>query len=231
MICDVKLTERDLRKGMVLPKHPSRELAYFCGVLAGDGSINQRKSHGDYEIKIAGNPKDEKEFYKKVICPLTKRLFNLSIRPQHYDSNTIYGVRIWSKSLVNFFKSIGHPVGKKKDKLKVPEIFYGKYEKDFIRGLFDTDFCLRFRRGNYPVISGSSNSKEFMKEISLMLKSKGFKVTEYFDLKQYDVRFKKGYSIIHRIELPGHSNYKKWKIKIGTFHPKNVKKINSFKEN
>jgi hypothetical protein len=229
MIKNIALTKRDLRKGLILPKFPSREFAYYCGVLAGDGSINQRKSHGDYEIKIAGNPKNEKKFYEKVICTLTKKLFNISVKPQHFDSDTIYGIRIWSKTLVDFFKSVGLPVGRKKNKLKVPEILYGKYEKDFIRGLFDTDFCLRFRRGNYPVISGSSNSEKFMKEISSILKNRGFKVTEYFNLKQKDTRFKKGYSVIHRIELPGHNNFNKWVTEIGSSHPKNIAKIAAFK--
>ena len=35
------------------------DLAYLCGVLAGEGSINIRKNKCDYEIKCVGNPKDE----------------------------------------------------------------------------------------------------------------------------------------------------------------------------
>ncbi|KKQ76846.1 MAG: hypothetical protein UT00_C0030G0001, partial [Parcubacteria group bacterium GW2011_GWA1_38_7] len=39
------------------------DLAYLCGVFAGDGSISIRLKKHDYEVKCVGNPLDEKEYY------------------------------------------------------------------------------------------------------------------------------------------------------------------------
>lgn len=46
------------------------DLAYLCGVLAGDGYIGIRKHKYDYSIDCGGNPNDEMEFYDKIIVPL-----------------------------------------------------------------------------------------------------------------------------------------------------------------
>ena len=206
----------------------TKDLAYLCGVLAGDGNINIRPEKHDYSIKCVGNPKDEKEYYKKLIVPLFDKIFNLKVKARHYDKGTTYGIRIWSKELVYYLTNfIELPSGKKYNKLKIPSIFK-KNElllKSFIQGVADTDFGLSFKKKGYPVIVGSSNTKSFMEEIGNELDKFGLSCIRCFDYKRKDPRFKKGYSIIHRLELNGHSQLTKWMDIIGFRHPKHNKKV------
>ena len=65
----IRLTHQEKAKGLVLPKKYSSELAYLCGVLAGDGSISYRKNKHEYMIKCVGNPKDEKIYYNGKTTP------------------------------------------------------------------------------------------------------------------------------------------------------------------
>ena len=223
-----KLSSKDVVKGLKLPKYISPDLAYIVGVLAGDGNIFVRKDKKDYRVKCVGNPKDEICFYKEILAPLFNKIFNIKLDLKYQDSNTTYGFYIYSKSLVQFFNKIFElPIGKKYDKLKIPALIKGNnLTVDFIRGLADTDFCVTFK-GNrkFPSIVGSSKSKSFFKEISKELKKIGLTFYEVYDYRLNDPRFKKGYSIINKIELSGEKNFNLWMEKIGFFSPKHLKKI------
>ena len=54
----------------------NKDLAYFCGILAGDGYIGIRPLKNEYNINIGGNPKDEVDYYDLVVAPLFFSLFN-----------------------------------------------------------------------------------------------------------------------------------------------------------
>jgi len=223
-----ELSNKDLVKGLKLPNAISPELAYIVGVLAGDGNIFVRKDKHDYRIKCVGNPLDEVKFYKDILAPLFKKVFNVQLDLKYQDSNTTYGFYIYSKSLVGFFNEIFElPVGKKYDKLRIPTIIKeNNLTADFIRGLADTDFCVTFR-GNrkFPSIVGSSKSKSFIKEISSELKKLGFTFYEVYDYKIEDNRFVDGCSFINKIEINGKENFNLWMDKIGFSSPKHLKKI------
>ncbi len=216
-----------------IPLEISENLAYLCGVFAGDGSLNYRESKKEYMLKCVGNPKDEKEFYHEVIGPLLQNVFNYCPKMRHYDSNTTFGFVIYSKALFTFLtQQIGLPFGKKYDALKIPTVFRNnqKLVVAFIRGVFDTDGCICFKRKYrkipyYPVISISSKSKVFILEISDILRRFGFKLYLALDYKVKDPRFQIGYTIINRIELNGEENLALWQNSIGFFSPKHLAKI------
>ncbi len=221
-----EFTPKEKIKNLILPEKPSLELAYFCGVLAGDGSIGYRDSKKEYCIKCVGNPKDEQEYYNSLIKVLIKRLFNLEINPKFHDKKTTYGVSIYSKSLVNYLvKVIGLPIGKKYNSLKIPEIFIKTKElaRSFIRGVADTDFHLAIRKKAYPVISGVSKSESFIKEIKNFLEEDGFRVSMY-KREDKDKRLNK-IILTYRLELYGKKQFFRWMELIGLDHPKNQEKI------
>lgn len=226
----IELSKKDIKKGLRFPTTLSKDLAYLCGYLAGDGSIYTREYKHDYIIKGVGDPKSEKEYYHNVIGPLFKKLFNLDLNLKIHDSGETYGFAVYSKALLTYLtKNIGLPCGKKYETLKIPIIFKNKKELliSFLRGLADTDFYLGLKRGSkknphYPVIVGSSKSFKFMDEVASELEKFGFRVTKYFNSKQLDKRFKKGYSIINRVELCGHENYRRWMSLIGFSNPRHI---------
>lgn len=224
------------KEKIILPKKLSSDLAYLCGVLAGDGGLYFRKEKYEYFLKCVGNPADEKVFYKKVIKPKFKKIFKYSIKTRYLDQRTTFGFTIYSKKLIKYLsESIGLPIGWKYNKLKIPEIFKKKkvWLKNFVMGIFDTDGCICFKRRYrdypyYPVISISSKSKMLIKDLSSVLKRLHFKLVESYDYKKLDTRAKAGFTIINRIDLNGKNNFILWMKTIGFSSPKHLAKIRKF---
>lgn len=222
-----------MHTNLTFPKQITPKLAYIIGTLIGDGSIYTREKKHDYIIKCVGNPKDEKELYSQVLKPYFKEIFNIDINIKLHDSNTTYGDVIHSKKLFEYLTlEIGLHSGKKDSKLEIPALIKKESELsiDFIRGLFDTDGCICFKKKYkkvpyYPVISLSSQSKKLILEVNYILKENGFKTVETYDYVSKDTRAKNGYTIINRIELNGNENLTKWMTLIGFESPKHLRKI------
>lgn len=212
------------------------KLAYLSGILAGDGSISIRREKHEYCIKCVGNPKDEMEFYDLVVAPLFADLFYKKIFPKFHDSGKTYGISVYSKEIVLLFSEfVGLPVGRKNE-LRLPEIFHKpELAIHFLRGVFDTDGCLCFKKryssvNYYPVISISSKCRSFILELSQLLVAQGFKPNLLLDYVLIDERFNEGYSKINRLTLNGRKNLIAWLKIIGTKHPKNLIKIEKWKD-
>ena len=235
-LSDIKFSKPDVLKGLRLPNNPSPKLAYLCGILTGDGSIYERKDKKDYVLKCVGNPKDEQELYYEVIGPYFKEVFGFIPNIRLQDTDTTFGFVVLSKGLLHFLTDkIGLVKGRKDEMLGIPEIF--KKDKHllihFIRGLFDTDGCMCFKRRYrsnpyYPVISLSSSSEKLIKEVAQELKEIGFKVAELYNYKIFDSRFKNGFSHINRAELNGFNNLKLWISSINFSSPKHLNKIKMY---
>lgn len=229
----IDLSKYDKERGIILPSKISEDLAYLCGILAGDGYIAPlTDTKHKYNIICCGNPKDEKEFYYQIIIPLFAKLFNIKLLPKYGSDGTIRIV-IGSKGIYGLLVDlIGLPTGKKYDSLRIPRLFLDdeKLIISFIRGVFDTDGCMCFKRRYrnypyYPVISLCSRSCKFIKEISDELKILGFKVAETYDYKVKNHRLKLGFNIISRIELNGEYNFNFWEKMVGFYSHKHLDKI------
>ena len=230
---EINLSRYDKKRGIILPQELTKDLAYLCGVLAGDGSIGFREKKYEYSIKCVGNPKDEKSFYFNIIGPKFKKIFGFLPNIKYMDGGTTFGFIVFSKSLVNYFtKIIKLPLGRKYDSLKIPKVFLDNEELliSFIRGVFDTDGCVSFKKRYckypyYPVICLSSRSNRFIKEIAKVLKRLGFKFSKTYHYKVKDKRIKTGFTIINRIELSGRYNLQLWLKKVRFLSPKHLNKI------
>lgn len=211
----------------------NEKLAYFCGFILGDGSIYIRKEKHDYCIKAVGNPKDEKAYYDRILQPLIKELFDITIKMKAYDKNTTYGFQISSKQLVEFLtEEIGLPTAPKYENLHLPKAFYQdeKLIRACIRGIFDTDGCICFKKRSatsdaYPVISITSKSSALISQINAILEGLQLKGVQLINYELRDTRLKRGFNNISRIEINGRKNLKRWTNSIGTWHPKHRRKI------
>ncbi len=230
------LSKIDIKKGLKIPVHITEDLAYLCGVFAGDGSINYRKSKHEYSLKVVGNPKDEKEFYHLIIGPKFENVFGIFPRMKYHDKATTYGFSVYSKTIYNYLVNfIGLPSGVKYGSLKIPEIFYedDKLLIAFVRGVFDTDGCISFKKRtkqykDYPTISVASKSSRFIKQIVEVLQKIGFELWVQYNYKKYDSRIKAGYTIISTININGKPRLKLWMNKIGFYSPKHLEKIKKY---
>jgi hypothetical protein len=220
-------------KELKIPTTITSGLAYLCGVFAGDGSISIRSEKYEYSLKCVGNPADEKEFYLQIIKSIFKRVFGHALEIRPFDKKKTFGFRVFSKELVVYLTEvIGLPRGRKYDSLDIPAVFFRDENLllSFIRGVFDTDGCISFKRKYkivpyYPVISLSSRSSVFIKSISSVLKDLGFKVSELYDYRLNDIRANNGFTVISRIDLNGQKNLRLWMEKIGFSSPKHLDKI------
>jgi len=230
------LSKHDNKRGITLPSEITEDLAYLCGIFAGDGSIGYRRKKNEYCLKVVGNPKDEKEFYHQIIGPKFEKVFGVFPNMKYHDSKTTYGFSVYSKSIYTYLTQIiGLPSGIKYPTLKIPELFF-KDEKliiSFIRGVFDTDGCISFKKRYrtypyYPTINLTSKSRSFVEEIAEFLKNKDLKFPKPYEYKQKDARLKEGYSITYRFEIHGYKNLALWMKTIGFYSPKHLEKIKKY---
>ena len=233
-ISEIELSKNDIKRGLILPTKPSKELSEFIGILTGDGYINSYKRY-NHIMEITGNLNLDRDYLTQYTTRLIKGLFNLEPTIiSRKNQNAVY-IRLRSKGLVGYLKKIGFKKGKK-NQIGVPKWILNndKYFVSFIKGLSDTDFSLNLLNRNgkkykyYPRINLNSKSKILVKELDRWLIKKGFSVYTNYDRIQKD---KRGYndSILHSIQINGRKNLDKWMSLISFRNKKHLDKFNLLK--
>jgi len=221
----------DRKRGLILPKETSEDLAEFLGIIFGDGFSNRYKRKGrnswDYEFSISGDYRDDVLYHKKHVIPLIKKLFH--IMPKHRkikDQNTIC-VDIKSRGIYYFLKDLGF--SNPKNNIRIPKWIFGKEEYliAFIRGFADTDFSLSFRarkiKCGYPRITTCIRDEELAKDLIISLKKLNFRINYQLNIIRYD---KRGFTnLINNIDINGHKNFMQWMKSIGFRNPKHITKF------
>ncbi len=219
-IRNIKYSNADREKNLLLPNKLTVELAEEIGMHIGDGYLSGKKN--DYRLK--GNKHDEKEYYNTHVRNLYKKLFNLNIKIKEYDST--YGFEVYSKALHEFKSNVLKlPKGRKSD-IRIPEkikINNSKILASFLRGLFDTDGNIYFQsrygyRHYYPRISVAQKSEKLIKEVALILKMLGFRPSIYVGKEATSVSLHGYNSLKHFMDIVGFNN------------PKHLKKVRKWEE-
>jgi len=165
---------------MMLEINP--ELAEICGIHAGDGYMRLRENSKG-EVDISGDL-EEKEYYDSHVIPLFNKLFNLEIIGKSFSRGS-YGFVCYKQELRNALVDLGFSLGKKSKSVRVPEIILQsgniKIYGAFLRGLFDTDGNLSFRKSyaginkfnkhynHYPTLKIVTISKHLAEGVIKML--------------------------------------------------------------
>jgi hypothetical protein len=166
---------------------------------------------------------------------LFKKLFNI-IPHSRLNSVGCIGLNVRSKAFVTYLnKCVGLPLGKK-DSINIPNtILNSGLENSLacIKGIFDTDFSLTFKRKNkkfhsYPIIELKANSENLIKSINLILNSVG--IYSFLMVRQtQDIRFKK--DVLQNIlTISGNNNLKKWFKLIGSKNPSYLSRYAVYKK-
>ena len=209
------------------------DLAEICGIHAGDGYM--RKRGNSYELEISGSF-DEKEYYDSWVVPLYEKVFGIKITPQYFKTKGTYGFRCCKKEVAKKLHACGFPYGKKTFTVSVPEQVLESRNLDiiyrFLRGVFDTDGCLSFKkrkgsgyqkihtkRHTLVDIAFSSCSLCLRDGVSLLLSLTGFHIS-ICNSKKAGNR-----SDVYSISLQGDKNLLLWMSNIGF---KNTLKLNRF---
>ena len=209
------------------PKEMTPDLAEICGIHAGDGYLRKRTS--GYELDISGNV-DEKEYYDNHVVPLFERTFGIKIKPRFFYPRNTYGFLICKREICEFIHSFGFPYGKKTLTVEVPKQILESRNLDiiyrFIRGVFDTDGTISFRkrggsgyseihkkRHTYSYLKLSICSKSLRDGVGLLLMQTGFQ----FAFSQTKEKGK--WNVAYNLTLEGDQNLLLWMQNIGFKNP------------
>lgn len=159
------------------------QIAELLGMHVGDGTLYRTQRGLVWELR--GNL-DEKEYYTDNVVPLLKFIFKKDFVPKFRSGgkNGCFGIQTSDKDVTSLFLTFGFLPGKKTKTVTMPEYIRNADKQirfAFIRGLFDTDGCLRFERKNkdtnhkYPRLEFSTSSKQLCEDLFVMLNELGFK--------------------------------------------------------
>lgn len=195
----------------------TKELAEEIGIHIGDGSLGFYKKTYHYDYTITGGLDDEMYLLDFVI-PLIRKIYGLSPYIQYVKKDNSIMLKYVSKQLILWKKSIGLPIGPK-NSIVIPDIIMkSNFVLDCLRGIFDTDGCILFKRRNkdvhyYPVVKLFSISRKLIKQVANILVSEGITLSFEYDLERTCIgnRRKK----IHGLYINGEKNVEKFMEKVG----------------
>ncbi|MBR9692213.1 hypothetical protein GOV06_05515 [Candidatus Woesearchaeota archaeon] len=199
-----------MKSNIKLPTQMSEDLAELIGIILGDGNLHKKYNL----ITIVGSLEDI-HYYKNRVIPLIKSLFNINPKLRKRNDRNAYYIDFYSKDVMDFLvkvglkrehkKSAGIPkIIKENDKLLIP----------LLRGLFDTDGCLKFSKQTrdynyYPRIRLCFQDSPLIKDLKDVFK----KINFNYGFNK-DARFNTFY-----FEISGKSNLEKWMKLIGMNNP------------
>lgn len=236
---NILFSKRDVSKEIRLPNEINPELAEVLGIILGDGHLecNKRyKSNRVYLLNIAGSYSEDFDYYDAYFRKVLFDLFNLNFKI-YLRRNDELVINIYSKAIANFFKFLGVHPGNKTDFNEIPLIILNskpEIKRAFIRGVFDTDGSITFKKdshGKYsnPVISIKMKSQKFIEQLRGLMIGLEFTLSscteKYFDKRVNNI------SIRYRLDFAGHKNLERYLKLIGFSNPRHLTKLAIFNKN
>ena len=117
-----------------------RKLAEFLGIILGDGNLNKKSNC----ITIVGSLEDF-YYHKNHVVPLIKSLFDINPKLRKRNDRNAYYIDFNSKNTMNYLTKVVGLVRGNKVNAEIPKIIINNERliPHFLRGLFDTDGCLK----------------------------------------------------------------------------------------
>ena len=209
---------------MIIPYIKDPDLAYETGVHIGDGSMNFYLNKGIEKglYQLRGHILDDKQYYV-YLKSLYENLFGVRISIREMKTDGVLGFQLWSDELVSFKKSLGLPLGKKKN-ITIPTIFLKEKELMIavVRGIFDTDGCiyLEKRRRLYPRIEIRTTSIPLSNQILNILKNIDIRATLYVIKRK-----NKNWEDVNSIAVRGVKEVTKFFKLIKPSNPKHINRL------
>ena len=188
-------------------------LAEFVGILLGDGNLHKSSNC----ITIVGSLEDY-EYFENRLIPLINQLFDISPSLKRRKDRNAYYVYFNSKKVMDYLtKEIGLVRGNKIN-AKIPNFVLEdkKLATHFLRGLFDTDGCLKFSKQTkklhyYPRIQFCFKKTDFSKKVFEVIENLEFNVAKWSE--------KRGIFELDYCHISGRENVEKWMDLIGSNNP------------
>src|SRR3989338_1942858 len=234
---NISYSRSDLKRNIKLPQEINSKLAHLIGIHLGDGTLVLKKNY-DYWISYTGHLTEEFQWYHNYLLPLLKEIFNADFHIQEDRRFKRSSIRIYfrSNAVLSFLHYVvGLPLGNKKNCSIPKTILKGndKTKKNFLKGLADTEFSLRFSnkttngKYSYPVISYGTSNTNLAKSINSMLLRYGFKTYSRFAFRTWRNNIP---LVSNCIYLNGVKNLEKWMKEIGFSSPKHLTKYSIWRK-
>jgi replicative DNA helicase Mcm len=150
-----------------LPEQLNEDLAYFAGLIAGDGSVEPGKWNG-VSIRFSNSNPVLIAVYTKLV----QRLFG--VRPDFTPQSSLRAatVRFHSRLVASVLAELGVPSSPKSDRLQLPGVLLNGPSPNlaaFLRGLFDTDGTIQVRSGGSTCLSFTTASEALARGVKFAL--------------------------------------------------------------
>jgi hypothetical protein len=134
----------------------SADKAWFMGILFGDGNVYRKACTGDYRVSVCGS-----------LSTVTRwiALTGVDREPQEIKASPgTYQCYVGDRSLIDWVERTYGICGPKSATIVWPQDLPEEYERDFIRGLMDSDGSLYVSRDRYRQVNAAfgSNSEGFV---------------------------------------------------------------------
>lgn len=200
-----------------------RKLAEFLGILLGDGNLH-RKSNS---ITIVGSLEDF-YYYNNCVIPLIKSLFNINPKLKKRKDRNAFYIYFYSKETMDYLtKDLGLVRGNKVN-ARIPNIIRNNIDliPHFLRGLFDTDGCLKFSKQTkninyYPRVQFCFRKTKFTEEIGNLLEKLEFNIGMWQENRFNGLIF---------YQISGKVNLERWMRLIGSSNPVHITKYLIWKQ-
>lgn len=160
-----------------------KDFALLYGILLGDGCLilfkrKDRPSNLGI-ISITGSLRGDLPFFQKVLVPILNKFSKKGVKIIFRKDCEAIEIKLYDRSLLEYFSSLGFPIGKKLDNLFIPKIFYDQNLVNYvIAGFFATDGSIVLAKNSnkyYPRLEIHVIAKRLLGEVYNYLSLQGFK--------------------------------------------------------
>ncbi|MFA5141712.1 MAG: LAGLIDADG family homing endonuclease [Candidatus Woesearchaeota archaeon] len=196
----------------------NERLAEFVGIMLGDGYISYPKTP---RIKISLDSIVDKD-YLSYVHTLLEEIFGCNIILENRKTENTSNLFIFNRDVIrSIINEIGLIPSPKWDRAIIPTwIFQKHFEKQVLRGYFDTDGCVVRTNNNgtlYPRLEMKISPSPMQKQFIKILSDLGFR------FKAYNIGKGKV-----RIQINGKEELRKWCSLVGFSNAKHASKANFF---
>ncbi|ODS38582.1 MAG: hypothetical protein A7316_07705 [Candidatus Altiarchaeales archaeon WOR_SM1_86-2] len=154
-------------KKITIPPFLNKDLLYFAGLVAGDGSIYKHKHENIVTIRFTNKNENLLQTFKN----LSQSLFNVKCDPTQNTQRTSE-CRFHSKLVFEILESLGIPESPKSNKIDLSNILLELPDESiaiYIRGLYDTDGSVTKTKSGGNSLELYTTSEKLAKKLVLVL--------------------------------------------------------------
>ncbi|MBI4452067.1 hypothetical protein HY637_01440, partial [Candidatus Woesearchaeota archaeon] len=233
-LSEIKLSRKDVKRGLRFPEEMNEKLAEDIGIMIGDGCIGSYKNNNltNNFISVDGNSLTDQDYLLRYVSNLKSNLYNLNFNSLFKKNRNEMRIQLNSQGLVQFYtKVIGLPLGKKIN-IGIPQCIWknDNFIKACLRGIMDTDSSFQIKMRKYPVIKLATASQNLVDDCKKAFEIIGIETSTKTNCTSIHSVTKRPY-ITNYLYLSGREKFKKYMENIGFSNQNNLQRYYLWKSN